>query len=69
LPCELALRQVAQTVDRSLESHRAKQGLSRTVAIREKIGGLHQLKPSGAIFDCSWRTHGGLLMPIYMWFI
>src|SRR5689334_14278990 len=34
---ELALRQVAQTVDRSLESHRAKQEPSRTVAIREKI--------------------------------
>ncbi|HEY6183580.1 MAG TPA: universal stress protein [Terriglobales bacterium] len=34
---ELALRQVAQTVDRSLESHRAKQEPSHTVAIREKI--------------------------------
>lgn len=34
---ELALRQVAQTVDRSLESHRAKQEPTRTVAIREKI--------------------------------
>jgi two-component system sensor histidine kinase KdpD len=34
---ELALRQVAQTVDRSLESHRAKHDPSHTVSIREKI--------------------------------
>ena len=34
---ELALRQVAQAVDRNLESHREKQDPGRNVAIREKI--------------------------------
>ena len=34
---ELALRQVAQAVDRNLESHREKQDTGRQVAIRERI--------------------------------
>jgi two-component system, OmpR family, sensor histidine kinase KdpD len=34
---ELALRQVAQVVDRSLEAHWAREGLEPTVAVREKI--------------------------------
>lgn len=34
---ELALRQVAQVVDQSLEAHWSREGLRQTVAVREKI--------------------------------
>ena len=34
---ELALRQVAQVVDKSLEAHRRREGLQQTVPVREKI--------------------------------
>lgn len=34
---ELALRQVAQVVDQSLEAHWSREGLQQTVAVREKI--------------------------------
>jgi two-component system, OmpR family, sensor histidine kinase KdpD len=34
---ELALRQVAQVVDKSLEAHWSREGLQQTVAVREKI--------------------------------
>ncbi len=34
---ELALRQVAQVVDKSLEAHWTREGLQQTVAVREKI--------------------------------
>src|SRR6185369_1404829 len=34
---ELALRQVAQVVDRSLEAHWSREGLQQSIAVREKI--------------------------------
>ncbi len=55
---ELALRQVAEHVDRSLESYMAAKEIDDNWAVRETAGGLHQLESHGAVPDRSRRAHG-----------
>ncbi len=55
---ELALRQVAQVVDKSLEAHWTREGLEPAVAVHEKIAVCHQFKPSRAISDRARWPHG-----------
>ena len=56
---ELALRQVAQAVDQSLEQHREVLEKDRgAVADPRAHCGVHQLESGGAISDCARGAHG-----------
>ena len=55
---ELALRQVAEHVDRSLESYMGDQGDRGELGRARAAGGLHQLQSGGAIPDRARRAHG-----------
>ena len=56
---ELALRQVAQQVDQSLEQHRgADENRSRSGCHPRTYRGVHQFESGGAVFGCSRGAHG-----------
>ena len=55
---ELALRQVAEQVDRSLESYMEEKDIQENWAVRERIAVCISANPEGAISDGARRAHG-----------
>ncbi len=55
---ELALRQVAEQVDRSLESYMVEKDIQEAWAVRERRGSVHQRKSEGAISGGAGGAHG-----------
>ena len=55
---ELALQEVAQEVDRSLETYLDQEGGERKLGSPRKICGSHQFESRGAATDCPRGAHG-----------